>query len=390
MSVQFRFDGVPGATAFAADDIFSSDSFATFGLFARFGVFNSPPVAEDDTAVIPADSAVTIDILANDGDPDGDPLTALVPEQPAHGTVSATEDGRLIYTPDAGFTGTDSFAYVLGDGKAGRDTATVTITVEEPRGAPDSEPAPEAPAIPELATSEDEAYGLSVAFDDPTGTLAPYEAEITAAAELGWAQWAESFQQLAPIELEVRYEPGDALASARPATWVPVTDAESGETLWQSSVAYELATGEDPNGDAPDAIINIVANPEIFAWRDSLDEPVPADQIDAVTVFAHEFGHTLGISGFAGSPLGLFGVESTYDQYVQRTGGNSFVFTGPNAMAENGGPVALRDGDPHHIEAESDLMSWALAPGQAETVSALDIAILADIGLPMAEAAPIA
>lgn len=383
MSVQFLFDGIPAAAAFPADDVFSGRGLTILDLFDRFATVNSPPAAGDDIAVTGTDSAVTIDILANDSDPDGDPLTALVPEQPAHGTLSATGDGQLVYRPDPGFAGTDSFEYVLGDGNGGRDRATVTIIVEAPDNAPAADPAPAAPAA-------DTDYGLSVAFADPTGTLAPYEAEITAAAQLGWAQWAESFQQLAPIELEVRYEPGDALASARPATWVPVSDPETGERLWQSSVAYELATGEDPNGDAPDAIINIVADPAIFAWRDAPDDPVPADQIDAVTVFAHEFGHALGISGFAGSPLGQFGAESTYDQYVRHTGGNSFVFTGPNAMAENGGPVELRDGDPHHIEEESDLMSWALAPGQTETVSDLDLAILADIGIPMAEAAPIA
>lgn len=383
MSAQFRFDNIPAEASFPADDLFSGQSLTILDLFSRFATVNSPPTAADDTAVTAADSAVTIDIFANDGDPDRDPLTALVPEQPEHGTLSAIGDGQLVYVPDPGFTGTDSFDYVLGDGQGGRDRATVTINVEAPDNAPAADPAPAAPA-------DDPDYGLSVAFADPTGTLAPYEAEITAAAQLGWAQWAESFQQLAPIELEVRYEPGDALASARPATWVPVSDAETGERLWQSSVAYELATGEDPNGDAPDAIINIVADPAIFAWRDSPDDPVPPGQIDAVTVFAHEFGHALGISGFAGSPLGLFGVESTYDQYVQRTGGDSFGFTGPNAMAENGGPVELRDGDPHHIEEESDLMSWALAPGQTETVSDLDLAILADIGIPMADAAAIA
>jgi hypothetical protein len=73
--------------------------------------------------------AVTLDVLANDVDADGNPLTASVASGPAHGTVTVAADGRLVYTPDAGFVGTDSFSYVASDGQLASAPVTVTLTV---------------------------------------------------------------------------------------------------------------------------------------------------------------------------------------------------------------------------------------------------------------------
>ena len=89
---------------------------------------NRPPVANDDSATTPQDTAVDIDVLANDTDPDGDPLHINSATDPPHGTT-VNHGGNLTYTPDPGFTGTDTFDYTAGDGKGGTDTATVTVTV---------------------------------------------------------------------------------------------------------------------------------------------------------------------------------------------------------------------------------------------------------------------
>ena len=83
------------------------------------------PVAVDDTATTDEDVSVDIDVLANDTDLEGDPITVEDFTQPANGTVTENLDGTLAYTPDPGFSGTDSFTYTINGG----DTATVTITV---------------------------------------------------------------------------------------------------------------------------------------------------------------------------------------------------------------------------------------------------------------------
>ncbi|SFR19260.1 Ig-like domain-containing protein [Poseidonocella sedimentorum] len=68
-------------------------------------------------------------LLANDADPDGDTLATLIETGPANGALRLGAAGGFLYTPDAGFSGTDSFTYLLSDGRGGQDSATVSITV---------------------------------------------------------------------------------------------------------------------------------------------------------------------------------------------------------------------------------------------------------------------
>ena len=99
------------------------------------------PTANDDTATTVQNTAVGINVLANDTDPDNDPVQVLSVSDPENGTVELYYDGfenrttAVIYTPDAGFTGTDTFTYDMTDSDGfnegdGGDTATVTVTVE--------------------------------------------------------------------------------------------------------------------------------------------------------------------------------------------------------------------------------------------------------------------
>lgn len=97
---------------------------------------NQPPVANDDQFSVEADSADNeLDVLANDTDPDGDELTIVSVSQPANGQADIA-GGFILYTPTAGFIGTDSFTYTVDDGFGGQDTATVTVTVESPNQPP--------------------------------------------------------------------------------------------------------------------------------------------------------------------------------------------------------------------------------------------------------------
>ena len=93
-------------------------------------VTNPLPVAGDVSADTPLNTPVTLVPLANDSDPDGDALSvALINVQPSNGTVVINPDGTLTYTPNAAFTGTDTFTYILEDANGGRDEATVSINV---------------------------------------------------------------------------------------------------------------------------------------------------------------------------------------------------------------------------------------------------------------------
>jgi hypothetical protein len=97
------------------------------------GSANRPPTAANDTATTTAGNAVTIDVLANDADPDGDALTLTIDGPPSHGAATVSK-GKVIYTPQAGFTGTDSFTYIVSDGKGGTATGSVSVTVTSQPG----------------------------------------------------------------------------------------------------------------------------------------------------------------------------------------------------------------------------------------------------------------
>ncbi|QNM98753.1 tandem-95 repeat protein [Chitinimonas koreensis] len=98
---------------------------------------NDPPRAHDAALAVEEDGRLTIDLIALGHDPDGDPLRALIVEQPAHGTLALGDDGRYHYVPDADFHGSDRFSFRLDDGQAQSELATVNLTVVPVNDAPE-------------------------------------------------------------------------------------------------------------------------------------------------------------------------------------------------------------------------------------------------------------
>jgi len=90
---------------------------------------NQMPRATNDSATTAEDTAVDLNVLANDADPDGDALAVVSVTQGANGAVSINADSTVRYTPNADFTGTDSFSYTVSDGQGGTAPGTVEVTV---------------------------------------------------------------------------------------------------------------------------------------------------------------------------------------------------------------------------------------------------------------------
>jgi len=73
---------------------------------------NRPPVARVDLKDTRIGTAVVVDVLANDSDPDSDPIVlAGIVEQPVNGSTQPNPDGTVLYVPDSSFRGTDVFVY---------------------------------------------------------------------------------------------------------------------------------------------------------------------------------------------------------------------------------------------------------------------------------------
>ena len=89
---------------------------------------NRIPIAGNDDIETPINTAITINVLENDTDEDGDILTISTVNTPLNGTVEIVSSS-IVYTPKTGFTGSDTFDYTVSDGNEGSASATVTITV---------------------------------------------------------------------------------------------------------------------------------------------------------------------------------------------------------------------------------------------------------------------
>ena len=95
--------------------------------------FNDAYATDEDT-VLTVDAASGV--LVNDIDPQADPLTAVIARGPSNGSLSFNADGSFTYTPNANFTGVDSFTYRPDDGSSPGNTTTVTINVDPANDAP--------------------------------------------------------------------------------------------------------------------------------------------------------------------------------------------------------------------------------------------------------------
>jgi|GEM_PF-467164 len=94
---------------------------------------NNPPIAINDEFNTQVNQPVTIEILGNDSDPDGDDIEVVFIDEPNNGNVIPLDNGSYIYVPDSGFVGIDSFTYVICDvvDPPLCDTATVYINVSD-------------------------------------------------------------------------------------------------------------------------------------------------------------------------------------------------------------------------------------------------------------------
>ncbi len=181
---------VVGAGTFSLTGIiydFSGASYhynSNFGSLALTVTSGAAPIANNDSYNTNEDTALTVaaaGVLANDTDPSGGALTAVLATGPTNGALTLNSNGSFTYTPNANFSGTDTFTYRAQNATSLSTPATVTIVVA-PVNDPPVNTVPGAQTTPEDTSRA--ITGVSIADVDAGGatmqvTLAATGGSIT-------------------------------------------------------------------------------------------------------------------------------------------------------------------------------------------------------------------
>jgi len=204
-----------------------------------------PPRALSDEATVDEDSAVSIYVLANDFDPEGDDFDVIAVGTPSSGTAEIEPAGTVRYTPDPDFHGSDSFNYVVEDVTGLSSSGEVTVTVFSVADGP--------VAVDDVLTvSEDTETWLSVLANDyhPDGGVLSLDS--VGAADNGTTSLDGE---------DVRYLP-DAEFQGEDSFVYGISD---GDGLTASATVTVTVTS---SADAPNAVADVLAvdedNPETF------------------------------------------------------------------------------------------------------------------------------
>ena len=223
---------------------------------------NPSPSAADDVASTASNQPVVIGVLANDADPDHDALTVTAASTPAHGTVAINANGHVTFTPDAGYTGSDTFTYTVTDADGASTTATVTINIGVPG------PLAAAPAIAPISGGDGVPITpapVAAAFGDQDPTHPLTLSIDTSALPPGITFVNGAFVGTPAINASQGHTPGQPIGTYV----VPVTGTDSGGASTTTYVTFTVsnlppvAVDDKPtvSEDGPNLTGNVLTDP---------------------------------------------------------------------------------------------------------------------------------
>ncbi|MBD3223215.1 MAG: tandem-95 repeat protein [Caldithrix sp.] len=214
---------------------------------------NDPPVAVDDSTSTPTNTEATIDVLANDSDVENEPLSITTVFSPEHGSVINNTD-NITYTPDSDYHGWDYFEYEVSDTSDNKDTALVTIAVNDaPMANNDT-----------TTTEEDTSVDIAVLINDNDPNDDSLSIHSVLAAEHGSTSFTDSIITYTP---DVNFNGADSFRyviqeafNGRDTAWVhmsvsgindPPVAADDHVTTDEDSVTSidVLSNDSDPDND---------------------------------------------------------------------------------------------------------------------------------------------
>lgn len=207
-----------------------------------------------------------------------------------------------------------------------------------------------------------------VSFDSSANGLTPTErANLTSHLQAAGQDWANLLGITAARSIEIRVEVDDSIAtfggSSFTSSFVGVIQ---GRDTFEQGAAAELRNGVDPNGATPDVRIiasSIYLRNELFFDPDPTQRtaPVPNDKTDAMSVALHELGHALAYNGFAdGAGVPPAGFWSPFDRWM--LAGSPTLFDGPTVLQVRGSRPDLTTNNIFHWSNEPIPMRAGVAP----------------------------
>ncbi|GAA2550775.1 hypothetical protein GCM10010435_21120 [Winogradskya consettensis] len=256
-------------------------------------VANAPPTVTDSTVTTPYGTPVSIDLTTTANDPNDDTITVIGTVNGAHGLVGVDADGNPEYTPDAGWSGPDSFSYTIKDGHGGTATATVNVTV---------------------------ANGKPVAVDDPVTAQANIPLVIPVKAN-------DSDPNGDPLTVTVDVAPAHGTAVVNPDGTVTYTPASPG-FRGTDTFHYTVSDGTDSAGATVTVtVVNSAPVAQADAVSTATDTPV------TVTVLGNDTdpnGDAIAVKGFTNGAHGtvtLTGGNLVYAPNTGFAGTDTFTYT---------------------------------------------------------------
>jgi hypothetical protein len=295
---------------------------------------NHPPEAADDDAVTSAGASVTINVTANDSDPDNDHvvlITSPIITPPANGTAVKISGSSITYTPRSGFTGTDRFQYEAGDGQGARTRAWVDVVVgagtvnHNPVAVDDDATTKESTAVDiDVTANDDDPDGDTVTLIASPVIFAPVHGTATRVSG-STIRYTPATDYVGADTLQ--YEIGDGRGK-RSRAWVritvrnansrPVAVNDVGETQPGQAISINVvANDSDPDGDVIHLIAEPIIRPPDHGTVTKVDGNIlryqPASGFEGVDQFRYEIGDghggrsrawvnlTIGSSGAGGA-----------------------------------------------------------------------------------------